>query len=306
MISVIIPVYNVEDYLRQCIDSVLAQTFTDIEVILVDDGSTDSSGDICREYATGDARIRLIHKANRGLSSARNAGLEIARGSHVYFIDSDDLMTADCLERLEQARRETGSDIVCGGYTHEPRELGSGKGRLTVPSHEAIDITLHQRPGILNTAWGKLYPRQIFDELRFTEGIWYEDLDIFYRLYERVKTVTWLGVKMYLYRLHDSNFTSRWTPRRLDVLEVMERMERWAEEEAPQHLEAVHDRHFAAACNMFLLLSRNEPKHPARSHCWELVRRYRRGLITARGVRLKNRLGAVLSYLGPRVFALFA
>lgn len=306
MISVIIPVYNVEKYLRQCLDSVLAQTFTDMEIILVDDGSKDSSGEICREYAVREARIHLIRKPNGGLSSARNAGLDIARGESVVFIDSDDMVTPDFLEQLANAARVTGSDIVCAGFSYKPQRLGSGKGMFTASADEAIDITLHQRRGVLNTAWGKLYPRRLFDEIRFTEGMWYEDLDIFYRLYEKVKTVTWLGEKMYLYRMHQDNFTNRWTPRRLDVLVVMKSMEQWAATEAPQHMGAVRDRHFSAACNMFLLLTANDPENPARRHCWDLIRGYRRGLTTAPGVRLKNRLGAALSHLGPRVFSLFA
>ena len=90
MLSVIIPVYNVQDYLARCVDSVLAQTYTDLEIILVDDGSIDESGDMCDEYATGNERIRVVHKLNGGLSDARNAGLDVARGDYVTFIDADD------------------------------------------------------------------------------------------------------------------------------------------------------------------------------------------------------------------------
>lgn len=111
-VSVVIPVYNVEKYLRECVDSVLKQTYSSYEIILVDDGSTDSSGSICDSYLIKDSRIRVLHKANGGLSSARNAGLEIAVGKYVYFLDSDDYITAQTLEKLVETAEKENSDIV--------------------------------------------------------------------------------------------------------------------------------------------------------------------------------------------------
>ncbi len=111
-VSVIIPVYNVEEYLCECVDSVLAQTYTSYEIILVDDGSTDSSGSICDSYAWKDGRISVIHKANEGLSSARNAGLEKASGEYVYFLDSDDYIADNTMESLVEAAEQDSSDVV--------------------------------------------------------------------------------------------------------------------------------------------------------------------------------------------------
>ena len=112
MISVIVPVYNVEKYLRQCLDSVLAQTYRELEIILVDDGSTDGSGAICDEYATRDSRIKVVHQQNGGLSSARNAGLDLATGEYVAFVDSDDYIHETMLELLYQALVENNADTV--------------------------------------------------------------------------------------------------------------------------------------------------------------------------------------------------
>ena len=112
MVSVIIPIYNVEKYLRQCVDSVISQTYRDLEIILVDDGSPDGCGSICDEYAVQDSRITVIHKENGGLSDARNAGLEIAKGEYIYFLDSDDYIKNDAIEKLVARIEEENADFV--------------------------------------------------------------------------------------------------------------------------------------------------------------------------------------------------
>ena len=116
-VSIVIPVYNVEQYLRRCIDSILSQSYADYEMILVDDGSTDTSGQICDEYS-GDSRIHVIHKANEGAGAARNTGIEIATGDYITFIDSDDYIAGCYLERMVQTAEQTGSDIVQCGYLY--------------------------------------------------------------------------------------------------------------------------------------------------------------------------------------------
>ena len=116
MISVIVPVYNVEKYLRQCLDSIVAQTYRDLEIILVDDGSIDASGAICDEYAVRDSRIKVVHQPNRGLSSARNTGLDLVSGEYTFFIDSDDWIHEKALERLLLAQAKTNADLVLCNY----------------------------------------------------------------------------------------------------------------------------------------------------------------------------------------------
>ena len=116
LISVIVPVYNVEQYLPKCIDSILAQTYENLEIILVEDGTKDSSGVICDEYAAKDARIRVIHKENGGLSSARNAGMEIARGEYFGFVDSDDWIEPEMYENLMALAQKYDADVFVKGY----------------------------------------------------------------------------------------------------------------------------------------------------------------------------------------------
>lgn len=304
MISIIIPVYNVEKYLRQCLDSMLAQTFYDYEVIITNDGSTDSSGDICDEYAARDSRFRVIHKANGGLSSARNAALDIARGQYIFFLDSDDFIAPTCLQILLETSKSTGRKIVTCNPTHSLQELGRRGKTVIMSSRDAIKRTLHQTNGMVNTACGKLYDRSIFDHERFTEGRWYEDLDAFYRFYSHVDKIAVVKRPLYYYRNRESSFLGHWSEERLHVLTVMETMRLWMTQNLPEAMEAVDDREFSAACNMLLLMSRHSPNNPAILQCWEIIKRHRVKVLFGNGIRLKNRIGAAVALLGKRFFCL--
>ena len=133
-ISIIVPVYKVEKYLKKCVDSILAQTFTDFELILVDDGSPDDSGKICEEYAEKDARVRVLHKENGGLSSARNAGIEVAKGKYLGFIDSDDYIAEDMYELLYNTIIKEDADLsICGIY-----DVYEGKAPIVKPTIEKV------------------------------------------------------------------------------------------------------------------------------------------------------------------------
>lgn len=115
MVSIIVPIYNVEQYISKCIESILAQTYRDFELILVDDGSTDMCGKICDEYAKQDSRVHVIHQENKGVSAARNAGISLAKGEYIMFVDSDDFITENMLEKMHDCIAESGSDIaICG------------------------------------------------------------------------------------------------------------------------------------------------------------------------------------------------
>lgn len=303
MVSVIIPVYNVEKYLCQCLDSVLAQTFSNLEIITVDDGSTDNSATICDEYADRDSRIRVIHKANGGLSSARNAGLDIATGQWIFFLDSDDYIGPDCIKLLLDTAIATNAGIATCSYTHNPNTVaGNGKVKL-LTNKVAINRTLHQTHGMINSACVKLFRREIFDTERFTEGQWYEDLDSFYRFYAKSETIAVVNSPQYYYRLHTGSFLGHWSPERLHVLDVMVTMRQWIAQQMPELLPAVNDREFAAACNMFLLMSREAPTNPALDRCWALIGKHRTNVLFGRGIRPKNRIGALVSFLGRNFFS---
>ena len=179
-ISVIIPVYNVESYLKQCVESVLQQTYPHLEIILVDDGSPDNCPAICDEYAQKDARVKVLHKKNGGLSSARNAGMDVATGEYICFFDSDDFIENDMLEKMLFAMEENDKEVcICGYSVDVYNELGEVVSKKDVmPPYSSMDkqLSLDEYEyvlGICGYAWNKLYKRQFLQKhnLRFEEGI---------------------------------------------------------------------------------------------------------------------------------------
>lgn len=208
VISVIVPVYNVEKYLAACINSILAQTFADFELILVNDGSTDKSGQICEDYARQDARVRVAHQPNGGLSAARNTGINMARGDYLSFVDSDDTVLPDFLQALVRGAEESDADIALCGVTHvwengdsPDEEVPPNK---VFPADEALEIMLLYRPAQLEVLFGiscnKLFRRHLFTGLRYPPQRLFEDYHIILELYQTANTVACIGRPLYIYR----------------------------------------------------------------------------------------------------------
>lgn len=187
LLSVIIPVYNVEDYLVRCVESVLCQTYTNLEIILVDDGSPDGSGKICDDFAARDRRVKVIHKENGGLSSARNAGLDIARGEYITFVDSDDWVEPDSYGHMLSLMEKYGVHLVCGGsynvdfYTGE-RTMGVCPKKEEKISAEETVGRLFLWDGCDSSVCDKVFHRSLLEELRFPFGKVCEDVAVTYRI----------------------------------------------------------------------------------------------------------------------------
>lgn len=209
-ISVIIPVYKTEAYLRECLDSVAAQTFRNLEIILVDDGSPDSCGEICDQYAERDERIRVIHQENKGVSAARNAALEIATGEYIGFVDSDDCIEANMYEYLFENLLESGAQIAVCSRIEEFRfhKIFRGWGQSTVLTAEQALKQLLEDDHMQNYVWDKLYCRDILDGVRFPEGKCYEDTEIQYLLLNRARTVVCLPAACYHYRFRPESIVN--------------------------------------------------------------------------------------------------
>ncbi len=222
-VSAIIPVYNVEQYLNKCITSILNQTYTDLEIILVDDGSTDRSSDICEELKARDSRIHVIHKANGGLSDARNAGMDVATGEWYAFIDSDDFITPDTIARLYDAATQLQCPLaVCNmvriyeddsteGFYQPVRTqtLWDGQDRF---------LTLRQ-PSVCN----KLFRRELFEGVRFPKGKFYEDTFVYHILVHRAGRVALTGHDGYYYLSRKESILGkpRFTDRYFDFVEAV-------------------------------------------------------------------------------------
>lgn len=309
MISVIVPAYNSERWLAACIDSILSQSCRDFELLIIDDGSTDGTGKICDDYAAHDKRIRVFHTPNGGLSAARNHGLDNMRGEYVCFVDSDDILLPGALDTLLNVIENTGADIAEGSviagvtpddsrlqYTHPPKVR-------TFTSTEAMELCLYRKT-LHNGAWGKLYRSSIFDKLRFTPGLIYEDVDLTYRIHDRSRLAALTSEPVYFYRKGHASITGVFNARRLDVLKVVEKMERYIALHHPELLPAAHDRALGAYFNMFRLITVNKADLPdALNRCWAGIKLHRHESLLNPKVRIKNKAGIILSYLGRNVFS---
>ena len=202
LISIIIPVYKVEKYLEKCIQSVINQTYENLQIILVDDGSPDNCGKICDEYAKKDHRIEVIHKSNGGLSDARNKGLEIAKGEYIGFVDSDDYIEADMYEVLYNLLKQYNADVsICNFYTVSQGKIAIKNADNGINEYNRIEILkeiLSDR-NIQSYAWNKLYKKELFDEIKYPIGKKYEDIGTTFYLLEKCNKVVVTGKSEYYY-----------------------------------------------------------------------------------------------------------
>lgn len=216
MISVIIPVYKVEKYLDCCIESVIQQTYTNLEIILVDDGSPDSCPQKCDEWKQRDSRIKVLHKQNGGLSSARNEGLNIMSGEYVFFIDSDDFIQQNALELLYNEMQKKEADIVVSAlFSFDNRDTVYKTNNVTFLSGTNELFFLQK---ISNHACGKLYKSELFDNIRYPLNRNYEDIATTYMLFSKAKCVAYTDAGLYFYRIHNESITGTLTVKNLSDL----------------------------------------------------------------------------------------
>lgn len=230
LITVIVPVYKVEPYICRCIDSILLQTYKNLEIILIDDGSPDRCGQICDEYANIDKRIKVIHKQNGGLSDARNTGLEISTGNYISFVDSDDWIHEKYIEKLYKILRETNSDIsVCNFIetSKENVELDIAKEDIYEFSNiEALEQITDKLGTQMVVAWGKLYKKDLFENIRFPYGRIHEDDFTTYKLIYKTKKIALTKAQLiYYWKREDSITGSGYNIKhQLDKLDALEEM----------------------------------------------------------------------------------
>lgn len=220
LISVIVPVYNVEKYVERCIRSLTQQTYRNIEIIVVDDGSPDNAGVLCDELSRSDKRIRVIHQKNQGLSAARNTGINEAQGAYLAFVDSDDWVQEDLLETLYKLLIEYNAQIAaCGTEIVDDHGhiayFSDNLEEIKVFSTEEAMIELPLDEKIRNVAWNKLYKKELFNDIRFPVGMIFEDIATTFRLIDKAKTIVYYGKPLYCYYKSESSilrseFSAKW------------------------------------------------------------------------------------------------
>lgn len=225
MISIIVPIYNVQAYLERCIKSLRDQTYGDFEVIMVDDGSTDNSAEIAKRYADSDIRFKYIYQSNAGQGSARNTGIRHASGDYYCFVDSDDYVHPHYLEKLQRAINETNSDIsVCG----VERVFGSGrKTDYKITNQDGASIITDIKQYLISASysvWNKLFKSCLFEGLFYPENIKYEDFALMPRVYERASKIVTITDKLYYY-YYRQNSTTTGTKINEDILKAQHILE---------------------------------------------------------------------------------
>jgi len=230
LISVIVPIYNVEPYIHKCVDSILAQSYANFEIILVDDGSPDNCGKICEKYASDNPSVKVIHKENGGLSDARNAGLDIAKGEFICFVDSDDWCEKEMLQTAFDAMELSKCDMVAFGTFHDFIENGknfrtvikSAKCEHRVNSFEE-SLSLLIAESLSVTTCSKLYKKKVFANLRFPKGKLFEDTWIFPKLFENGCNMFIIEKPLYHYAIRNNgnNIIATFNPQKMENLEAL-------------------------------------------------------------------------------------
>lgn len=226
LISIIVPIYNVEKYIFKCVDSIINQTYKNIEIILVDDGSTDNSGTICDEYEKKDNRIKVIHKKNGGLSDARNVGIDKAKGDYLVFVDSDDWVSDKMIEYLYNNACKYKADIVQGDYIKAYTEYNCIKNIKEEINHYnsigALNNLYEEECTKSVVVWNKIYKKDLFEEIRFPKGKLHEDEFTTYKLLHKAKNVVDSNIPIYYYRQREGSIMqSEFSEKRLHALEAL-------------------------------------------------------------------------------------
>lgn len=305
-VSVIIPVYNVEKYLFRCVKSVIDQTYENIEIILIDDGSEDNSGKLCDNYVQLDNRIKVIHQQNGGLSSARNKGIELATGDAICFLDSDDYISKGCIEEMTSLMEKYNADvsIIQMKYIREDEnEESQSEGKLikVLDSQDAIEESLYQR-NFTCCAPAKLYKRSVIGEVRFPVGRISEDLATCHLFLDNADWIVYSDYYGYYYRQHATSIMHIFNPRRLDALKWARSIERFCAEKYPQICVATYCRTFNVAVHLLLDLPDQGKVHDKYIHeIWNEVKRTRLKTLFNRKARIREKIAIILSFGGEKL-----
>lgn len=265
LLSIIIPVYNVEKYLRQCIESVICCPSSDIQVILVDDGSTDSSGEICDEYAFADKRCMVVHKENKGLSDARNEGLSNAVSDYILYMDSDDFLRPDALDHLIDCLKQyKDADIIQFKFTRvwpNGEERYSDSGLCKFYDNEEAYCNYLQGKIFTRTAWDKVYRKSILKEISYPVGYLAEDYGTTYKIISRAQKLLYYNKTLYCYRQRENSIMAQ---KRIqlfyDEYELGKQYYFFNMAKYPQYKMLIHSEHINLLLKMYFRISRHPEK----------------------------------------------
>lgn len=304
-VSIIVPIYNVEKYIKECINSIMKQTYTNIEIILVDDGSKDQSGKICDEYSKKDTRIRVVHKKNGGLSSARNLGIELATGEYLFFIDSDDILFKNSIEVLVNCLKQSGAEIVLSRFTRNENDLtkiDTSFSFFNLSKDEIITKILLQRDQSLYSVASptKLFKRNIFENIRYPEGQLNEDMGIILLLIHKAKQIGIADFTSYYYRVNDDSITNlSFSKKRMDLIKMTRLMQSQIADYFPKHEDEGKILMFSRAFELYAIANATTKKdefYSDKEILRTLIKENRRAVLKNGYARKKAVISSLLSY----------
>jgi len=293
LISIVVPVYNVEAYVDASIQCMVAQTYQNLEILLVDDGSTDSSGAICKKWAEQDARVRYIYKENGGAASARNVALDVCAGQLITFVDSDDYIDENYIEVLYRSMQEENADIsICGWKDEtdmEKKPVDVVGDKICYNKIEAMNKLLYQEE--YDTAmWCKLYKASMFETIRFPEGNIYEDIAIIYKVFELAEKVVYTQYNGYHYLLRDTGTTlKKFSKKKMDLIDVADELEEYILTNLPDAASAMRSKFVRANFHIYLQIPREDEYKEERARIEKNINKYRKSVLadcrTRRGTK---------------------
>lgn len=303
-VTVIIPVYNQIKYLERCIESVFRQTYKDLEIILVDDGSNDGSEIVCEKYKEKDERIIVIHKENGGLSSARNLGIDIATGEYITFLDSDDYLATDFIRKSIELCADNAAQISIMRMQYIAENINdenndSIKEKIDIFSSEtAIENSLLQEL-FSCCAPGKMYHKMVFNGIRFPLMRLSEDLAVCHLILNKAKKIIYSNVTGYYYRQQSQSIMHVFNPKRIDALLWAKDIEMFCAYNYPAIVNSAKCRTFNVAVHLILALpEKGELPNMHFEKLWCEVKRTRRTVLLCKKVRFREKAAAILSYGG--------
>lgn len=312
LISVIIPVYNTEKYLERCINSVINQTYKNIEIILIDDGSTDNSGKICDEYAKKFQEIVIIHQRNQGASVARNNGISKASGQYITFVDSDDMIEKNYVEYLYNLIKKYNVKMSIASYktifeNGKYIDLGKKYSEKLMTTEEALDRLLKEQ-GFTVSPCSKMYHKSIFENIKFPAGKLFEDNGTIYKFIMECQTIAYGNETYYFYCIRsDSSTTSKFNIKKLDLIELTDNMCDDIEKEYPNLKETVEKKKITVRFSILRMIDLKETDtevNAKRKEIENYIKKRRKYILKSKNMDKRDKMALISLMIGRRFFYL--
>ncbi len=308
LVSIVIPVYKVEKYLKRCVESILSQSYKNMEIILVDDGSPDQCGVICDEYAERDERIVVIHKENGGLSDARNAGTMNAAGEYITYVDSDDWIDRDYVNLLLKALIENDASLaVCRIKKlskEEDNNTNNSDRTMVFSTEQALETMLYQKE-FDNSACGKLYYTELMKKHLFPVGKLFEDLFTTYKVIGDCSKIAYIDDQLYFYWTNPNSIMHKsFNPRVYDEIEAADEIVDYITNNFLTIIDAGNARRFSAYSQVFFWIPQkcSVEDEKKKREIWSFIKQYRVKMIFDNKARMKNRLAAAVACFGSSIY----